>query len=1101
MLRQIHLFIALTVSLATSVFSQQAGQIVGAITDGKGQAVAGATVKAIEVGTGFTRAIVSDDSGGFTLPNLRPTLYEITVEAVGFRSVRRAGLELLANQSLKVNLSLEVGVVTETVQVDGAAVQVDTVSSTLKEVVDRARIAELPLNGRDAARLTTLVAGTVIDTVSTETGKSIPGGLRLSSNGSQSRQVSFKLDGVSNTDFYFQENQTFPFPDALQEFSIQTSSYSAAQGNNAGAVVNVVTRSGTNELHGGAFEFVRNRVFNARNFFANQRDFLKRNQFGAFGGGPIRLPGYDGRNKSFFFLGWQGTRIRNRANDSTAFAPTIAQRAGDFSSLLSGTNKVYLRDPLLAGTCNATTQAACFPNNQIPINRFDSATLNVLKFIEPVGGDGRVVFGRNIAQELDQGVAKIDHQLTVKDRISGRYFIDHFRNAAIYNDDNLLTYQGGSNQSRVRTQNTALSWTRTFSPTVLNEFNFGYNRIHSRRGPPSGVPSMQDLGVRLPLYPTLASIQQISVAGFFQIGDNLEAKFVRNGFEWSNRTSIVRGSHSIQFGGEIARYRVDIANEFRRAGNFVFNGNVTGNAMADFFLGRIGTFDQGTGEFKNNRATYSALFVQDDIKLRPRLTLNLGLRYEPTPPWQEVRGRIQRFRAEDFQNGVRSTQFKNAPPGVLFREDPGVPSAGVVGDYNNLGARVGFAWDVFGDGKTSVRGGGGMFYDQHLLGEFNNGAVNAPPWSIRLSVTQPQGSFSDPYLGRSDFNLVSPANVGLPDAPFPRPVLLTTYDDRHNTPLTYNWNLTLEREFLPQWLARAAYVGSASNYGRVVKQGNPARYIPGTNAAGQPLSTTGNTDSRRLYAPEIGLIDYYTEDRRSYYHSMQLTLNRRFSQGFSILANYTWAKSLDNYPESSGAGIEVIPMNLPDADKMIYGPSNFDRRHRFVISYVWDLPKPPTDNRFLLGALAGWQATGIGQYQTGGPFTVTSGRDNSLTGIGRDRAKMTGASYQPAAGSDKTVWFDPSAFAVNDVGGFGTVGRGAFYGPRLYSWDMGLFKNFRLTESVNLQFRSEFFNIFNQVNFNNPNTNVSGGGFGRITSTHPNAGDPRIIQFALKLVF
>src|SRR5262249_33688109 len=430
-------------------------------------------------------------------------------------------------------------------------------------------------------------------------------------------------------------------------------------------------------------------------------------------------------------------------------------------------------------------------------------------------------------------------------------------------------------------------------------------------------------------------------------------------------------------------------------------GNITGNAIADFLLGRLDSFDQGTGEYKNNRATYSALFVQDDFKISHRFTLNLGLRYEPTPPWHEVRGRIERFTAEDFRNGVRSQRFKNAPPGVLFRGDPGVPEDGVEGDYNNLGGRFGFAWDVFGDGKTSVRGGAGMFYDQHLLGEFNNGGVNAPPWSIRVSVTRPPGSFSDPYFGRNDFNLISLSSIGSPDAPFPRPVLLTTYDGRHNTPLTYNWNLTLEREVLPQWLARAAYVGSASNYGRVVKQGNPAVYIPGSSAG---------TDARRLFAPEIGQIDYFTEDRRSYYHSMQLTLNRRFSKGFSILANYTWSKSLDNYPESSGAGIEVVPFYLPDADKMVYGPSNFDRQQRFVLSYVWDLPKIPVDSRFVRGLFHGWQATGIGQYQTGAPYTVTSGLDNSRTGIQRDRAKLTGVSLDPPAGSGKTVWFNKAAF-------------------------------------------------------------------------------------------
>ena len=1056
-----------------AVRAQQAGQVVGVVTDSSGAVIPAASITATEVGTGFARTTTSGPDGNFVLTSLRPTEYELSAEASGFRTFRRSGIGLLANQSLTVNIMLEVGAVTETVSVSAAAIQVNTSTSTLSEVVDRSRIVELPLNGRDAARLSTLVAGTAIVSVSTETGKSIPGGLRLSSNGSQGRQVAFRLDGASNTDFYFQENQTFPFPDALQEFSIQTSNYSAAHGNNAGAVVNVVTRSGTNELHGGAFEFVRNRVFNARNFFAPEQDFLKRNQFGVFGGGPVRLPGYDGRNRTFFFLGWQGTRIRNRANNVTAFAPTIDQRRGDFSTC-GNPCRSPIRDP---------QGGQPFVNNQIPVSRFDPAALNLLKFIPAIGGDGRIVFGRNLAHELDQGVAKIDHQVSSRDRLTGRYFIDHFQNGSIYNDDNLLTYRGGSNQSRVRTQNSVLAWTRTISASVLNDFHFGYNRVHSRRAPPTGVPGMQELGVRLPLYPTLKSIAQIEAVGFFNIGDNLEAKFVRNGFEWSNRTNWIMGRHSLQFGGEIARYRVDITNEFRRAGHFVFRGNITGNAMADFFLGRLDTFDQGTGEYKNNRATYSALFFQDDFKLAPRFTLNLGLRYEPTPPWHEVRGRIQRFRIEDFNAGIRSPQYRNAPPGVSFRGDPGVPRDGVVGDYNNFGARVGFAWDVFGDGRTSVRGGGGMFFDQHLLGEFNNGGVNAPPWSIRLSVTQPQGPFAEPYQGRSDFNLVNLSAIGDANAPFPRPVLLTSYDARHDTPVNYNWNLTVEREVLPQWLVRLAYVGSASNYGRRTIQLNAARPGP------------GGTDSRRLFAPDIGNVEYFTEDRRSNYHSMQASVTKRLSQGFTVLANYTFSKSLGNYAD------EVAPWFFPNADSLVYGPSEFDHRHRFVASWVWDLPRTGARNAFADTILHGWQISGIGQYQTGGPFNVLSGRDNSQTGINRDRAKFTGASVAPPAGSDKTVWFNPAAFAVNDVGTFGNVGTGAFYGPHLFSWDVGVFKNFRLTERTGAQFRAEFFNLFNQVNFNNPNNRVTAGGFGAITTTHPNAGDPRIIQFGLKFTF
>jgi hypothetical protein len=695
-------------------------------------------------------------------------------------------------------------------------------------------------------------------------------------------------------------------------------------------------------------------------------------------------------------------------------------------------------------------------------------------------------------------VSKIDHQLTAKDRLSGRYFIDHFDNAAIYNDGSLLTYRGGSNQSRVRTQNTALSWTRTFTPTLLNELHFGYNLIHSRRAPPNGAPGIKDLGARLPVYPTLPAIQQIEAVGFFNIGDNMEAKFVRNGFEWNNQTSWVIGRHNIAFGGEIARYRVDIVNEFRRAGNFVFRPSATagtGSAIADFLLGSIDSFDQGTGEYKNNRATYAALFFQDDLKVNSRFTLNLGMRYEPTPPWHELRGRIQRFRLEDFAAGVKSQRFINAPPGVTFPGDPGVPADGVLPDFNNWGGRTGFAWDVNGNGKTSIRGGGGMFYDQHLLGEFNNGGVNAPPWSLRVSVTRPQGPLSDPYRGRSDFNQITLSAIGDPTAPFPRPVLLTTYDGRHETPLAYNWNLTLEREILPEWLARAAYVGSASNYGRITKQYNAARYIPG--------STLG-TDARRLLAPEIGNVDYFTEDRRSHYHSMQLSLTKRLSHGYTVLANYTLSKGMGNYGDfgtSNSTYGEIAPHYYPNADKLMYGPLEFDHRHRIVASWVLNLPRTSTNNAFIRGLFNGWQASGIGQYQTGSPFTILSGTDNSRTGLNRDHAKLTGVSPKPLSGADKTVWFNPLAFAVNDVGTFGDVPTGAYYGPSLFNFDMGFFKSFGTGEKLSTQFRAEFFNIFNQVNFDNPNTRVNAGGFGSIVRTHPNAGDPRIIQFGLKLLF
>ena len=422
----------------------------------------------------------------------------------GFRTVKRTAIELSANLSLTVNLTLELGELSETVSVAGEAANVDLTTATLSEVVDHARIVELPLNGRDAAKLTTLVAGTVVASVSTETGKTIPGALRLSSNGSEALSVSFRLDGTSNTDLYEHENLTFPFPEALQEFSIQTSNYSAAQGNSSGAVINAVTRSGTNTFHGGAFGYVRNKAFNARNYFAVEPDALDRRQYGGFLGGPVKLPGYNGTNRTFFFVGWQGTLVKNTTATTTVFAPTNDQRNGNFATCGAPCN-VAIRDPL-------TGQP--FPGNQIPVSRFDPASVKLMSHFARVGGTGQHQVSRASAMDFNQIVLKVDHQLTNNDQLSGRYFIDHFDNAAIMTPGDLLSYRTGSPKSRVRSQSGVYAWKKTLTTTLLTETHVGFQRMHAGRVTPD-TPSLQELGIRLPLYPTTPNLQSISVDGYF----------------------------------------------------------------------------------------------------------------------------------------------------------------------------------------------------------------------------------------------------------------------------------------------------------------------------------------------------------------------------------------------------------------------------------------------------------------------------------------------------------------------------------------------------------------------------------------------------------
>jgi hypothetical protein len=355
-----------------------------------------------------------------------------------------------------------------------------------------------------------------------------------------------------------------------------------------------------------------------------------------------------------------------------------------------------------------------------------------------------------------------------------------------------------------------------------------------------------------------------------------------------------------------------------------------------------------------------------------------------------------------------------------------------------------------------------------------------------LNVTRPQGPFSDPYRGRNDFNLITDATVGTQQAVFPTPVLISTFGDEYKVPVTYNFNLTFEREVVTGLMARAAYVGSRNRNGRRGPNLNYAVYTPGD---------TRGTDARRIYAADgIGSIESQLQDRSSDYNSMQLTLSKRYSRGYTITSNYTLSKVEGDF------GDQLIPYDFPQDQSLLWGPLDQDHRHRFTTSWVVDLPGQNMEGP-MKWVIGGWQWTGVMQFQTGRPYTVTSGTDNSGDGISDDRAKLTGQPIEPPSGSPETVWFNPAAFARNDVGTFGNVGKGAFYGPSLHTWDMGLFKNFRMNTDMNVQFRAEFFNVFNQVNFDLPNRNVSGGNFGRITRTDPSFGDPRIIQFGLKFVF
>ncbi|MBS1856841.1 MAG: TonB-dependent receptor [Acidobacteria bacterium] len=1090
---------AFTLSLSGALWGQGYGTIVGTVTDPSGAVVAGGKVKATDEKTSVSRETVTNDQGYFVLPSLRPSTYSLEFEVKGFANAIRRGITLQADGSVTVNQSMELQKSTQTVEVAADSTQVNTVTAAASEVVDQRRVEELPLNGRNAASLLLVVAGAIpapssdVDQGNTKT---FPATVTVSTNGARQNQVSFRLDGANNNDLYTNVNQPFPFPDALQEFSVQTANYSARYGGNAGGVVNVVTKSGTNDFHGDLFEFNRNAVFNARNYFAAKRDQLKRNQYGGTIGGPVRIPGIvDRRNKDFFFFGYQGTKIRNLGNTSSAYFPTTADMSGDFSAVSTASNPANPFGKATTVVDPSTGQP--FPNNQIPVSRFDPAAVKFTKYIPVLpGGNGRVFYAVPLAQDFGEYLVRGDHSFSDKDRMSLRYYYDRFHNTGFLDNTN---YLANSNYSVIQSQNALLSETHLVGPGALNEFRLGFSRETSNRGPAPGSIGLADLGVNIWQPPSAKTISGLNVSGFFNPSQTDPADFIRNQYQLSDEFNTVRGRHSITFGGSVTRAQVLLRNQFRTSGSFSFTADTTNDALASFLLGYVRTFTQGYGEFKDNLMNTYNLFVQDDIHVTRRLTLNLGLRYEPMYPWHETKNRIEQFSISDYAAGATSQVYTNAPKGLLFPGDTGVPRWGVNPSLNNIAPRVGFAWDVMGDGKTSVRGGGGTFYDAIQNGIFNNRFVDVTPFSPQFSLTQPQGTLSNPYLG---YTVPYPAPFPpLKNTPFPGPVLAITYDPANGgkelTPVIYNYDLFVERQLGAAWLLRAGYVGSQSRHLLESLELNPAVYKAGNSAS---------TDARRYFQP-FGSISQASQDINSGFNSLQITVQKRYSKGSTILFNYTWSKSIDDLPYSQGitgvaqGGNSPIPWNFPGRHQWDRGPSEFDHTQRMVVSYVYELPKLAHHGALLRAIAGGWQWSGILTAQSGGPLTIMAGKDQSQTGLGTDRANYLGPAAYGAgacgASGPCVPWLVPSAFGLPATGTFGSVGKGSLRGPNLVGLDTGIFKEFQLKERARFQFRGEFFNATNRVNFNNPNVTQSAGGFGSITSS----GDPRIGQLALKLLF
>jgi outer membrane receptor protein involved in Fe transport len=1045
--------------LATAaLLAQGSVTIYGTVTDASGSLIPGTAVRILQVETGQARSVVSNERGDYVATQLPIGAYTVSAERQGFKKFVQTGIRVQVDENRQVPITLQIGDVAESVTVQAESVQVETRSGTLKEVIDSKRIVELPLNGRNALDLQRLVpgAGAVADRGQGQNNT-------ISINGSRQNGNNYVLDGGDNHDPYFNSPAVFPPPDALEEFSINTNAYSAEYGRNAGALMNAVTRSGTNDWHGSLFEFLRNDKLNARNFFSNTVPPFKRNQFGGTFGGRII------RDKTFFFVSYQGTRDRSAPGAQTANVPSAAERRGDFSGLARA-----ITDP-----ANGNQP---FPNRTIPASRISQPSIKFLEAFVPLPNraDGLFSFASQQSNDQDNTIFKIDHQLSSANRLSGRFLMnDEAFQEVPGNLPNLFANIKYSNY------NLSLSDTHILSATLLNSFQFTFNDIDRRQlSVVPGNKSWNDFGARFtrPFTETdVPTAISTNVNGRFNAFTRYPLQHFRRNYEISERLNWNRGAHFLKVGGSVRLSQLDLSEFFEGDPALVFNGQITGDSAADLMLGRVFNFRQGSLLVNQPRQKEWGLFAQDDWKVKQKLTLNLGLRYDPFLPFTDADNRFSQFRP-----GQQSTVFPTAPAGVVFPGDADVPFSAMKANYNRLAPRFGFAWDPTGKGKFSVRGGYGMFWSQ-IRQQANNQPSNSQPFAAKFTFDAPP-SVENPYaLQANPWPFTAPTSAeARKNYRFIRPLTMQPFAVDFSNGYMQQWNFNLQREFFGSWVGTLAYVGSKGTHLFNQIEGNPAVFRAG--------ATTANTNARRLFAPDFGTVALQKSDGNSNYNSMQVSVNKRFTRGYSLMASYTWSKMID---DASGDG--TVSPN-PFDQKFNRGLSNLDIPHRFVGSFVYELPRFQNGMALLKYVVGGWDVNGIVSLQSGTTFTVISGRDNSFTGVNQDRADLIGNPYLDAGRPNGQLvdrYFNIDAFAFNAIGTYGTAGRNILRGPGDVNLDFGLFKNIPVTERHKVQFRMETFNALNRVNLGNPNANRSAAAFGRITS----AGSPRVIQLALKYQF
>ena len=1064
--------VILTVFFAPARASAQAsGQINGTVTDATGGVLPGVTVEATNTATGVTRSAISGADGLYTLPLLQPGNYNVKASLQGFRSQQRDGVRVTVTETARLTFQLEIGGLTETTVIVAEVSLVETSNATHGIVIDEKKVVDLPLNGRNFTQLGTLIPGVVAPPggLGGQSGDATPGGFGNATggfnvNGMRNQSNNFLMDGATNNDTFNTGFVLRPPPDAIQEFKILTHAFGAEYGRNAGSVVNVVTKSGSNTASGAAWEFNRNDALNSRNYFAPQtqaKPELKQNQFGAAFGGPLM------RNRLFGFGYYEGYR-----NDSGTTTNVVvlseAQRRGDFGS-------TAIRDPL-------TGQP--FTGNIIPSNRISPAATQLLNDFVPLPNSpgNRYIVSPTISDSRDQFGVRFDYQLGSRQSVLGRYMrsnTDRLTPKIIAPIDQraLATLQDG-----------LVSHNFVISSRIINQARFSVNRISANPAVTSGL-SPRSYGINFAnTNPIAAGLPSIAVSGFFgggnaALGDAQQPFVDRVNHVWqlADDMTWITGRHSMKFGVDIRREAMRIAFINRPNGDLTFSGGLSGNAAADFLLGFPAQARATTQQaIQEGYGWLFAGYAQDEFRITSRLTLNLGVRYELPTPFIDVNDAITGFRT-----GIQSQKYPAAPRGLVYPGDPDVPRGVVPTDKNNVAPRLAVAWDPQGDGRMSIRSAFGVFYDALAgQGDFFQSGVLSPPFTPLIELNTPTPiTLADPL-----------AAVAGPPNPFPAALTIIGWGDDFKSPYAYHFNAGVQRQLFSRVGTEVSYVGSRGHNLPIFMEINPGVYAAGQTARGARVM------------PAYSLVRPTFPIAKSWYDSLQASVRMLPSRGLNFLASYTLGKTTDHVSglNIGGEARPVLPVAQGDeasiarALEFEKGPALFDARHRFVVSFGYELPGLE-DSAALVRAIAGgWQLNGIYQAQTGFPLTVTQGTVLDI----RYMTSRPDVTCDPNEGPKTTAqWFNTSCFTTLTLAQTGerpgNAGRNTVRGPGFQRTDLSVFKNFTFAARHRIQIRIEGFNILNQARFGQPNGTIGTAPFGQITT----AEDGRVIQLGIKYTF